>query len=57
VNVRRERLESVFVPLLETLRPGPEVRKRFHSVVVDVWKQRHQNTAEIRLLPSAGWMN
>jgi site-specific DNA recombinase len=50
VNVRRERLESVLVELLEGLKPRPEVLRLFHSVVVDVWKQRQQNTAETRML-------
>jgi hypothetical protein len=50
VNVRREQLEMLFVEVLEGLKPRPEVLKLFHEVVLDVWKQRQQNTAELRLL-------
>jgi hypothetical protein len=49
VNVRREQLETL-VEVLEGLKPRPEVLKLFHEVVLDVWKQRQQNAAELRLL-------
>jgi site-specific DNA recombinase len=50
VNTRKEQLESVFIDLLEGLKPRPEVLKLFHAVVLDVWKQRQENTADLRLL-------
>ena len=50
MNVRKEQLEKVFIELLEGLKPRPEVLKLFHAVILDVWKQRQRNSAELRLL-------
>ena len=47
-NVRRRDLEAQFVSLLERLRPHPDLVSLFRTIVVDVWKARHEEVAALR---------
>jgi DNA invertase Pin-like site-specific DNA recombinase len=48
VNVRKEKLESDFLSLLQRLHPKPEYLSLFKKVVVDTWKQK-QGDAELTI--------
>ena len=46
VNVRKEKLESDFLALLQRLHPKPEYLSLFKKIVIDTWKQK-QGDAEL----------
>jgi site-specific DNA recombinase len=46
--IRKEKLESCFLALLETLRPQHEVVALFQAIIVDVWKQKQGDAAAFK---------
>ncbi len=46
VKIRRERLEALFVDLLEALEPRPAYLRLFRRVVFDIWEDRHREVRE-----------
>ena len=48
VNVAKTRLEKEFIEYLVRLTPRPEYVALFHEIVLDVWRDRHTEAAEVR---------
>ena len=56
VNVRREQLETLFVEVLEGLKPRPEVLKLFHEVTLTSGSSVSRTPRSSACWPSEGWM-
>jgi site-specific DNA recombinase len=47
VSVKKEQLEARFLDLLQSTQPRPEFMRLFRDIVLDVWKARQRDGAEI----------